>query len=96
MPCKSGPFDKLMVLSKVEGHTSNADLTSMHHGGGCPDLSGPAEALIIGHDEKKTPPCPCVSPKRLIMARSGFQRTKMLQYFKLPIHTLKKRIFYLF
>jgi hypothetical protein len=25
-PDKSGPFDTLMVLSKVEGHTRNADL----------------------------------------------------------------------
>jgi hypothetical protein len=26
VPRTSGPFDKLMVLSKVEGHTRNADL----------------------------------------------------------------------
>jgi hypothetical protein len=48
VPRKSGPFDKLMVLSKVEGHTRNADLTIMQHGGRCPDLSGPAGALRRG------------------------------------------------
>jgi hypothetical protein len=42
-----------MVLSKVEGHTSNADLTIVCHGGGCPDLSGPACALLLGHETKK-------------------------------------------
>jgi hypothetical protein len=42
VPRKSGPFDRLMVLSKVEGHTRNAALTLMHHGARCPDLSGPA------------------------------------------------------
>ena len=47
VPRKSGPFDKLMVLSKVEGHTRNADLTIMQHVGRCPDLSGSAGALIF-------------------------------------------------
>jgi len=35
------------------GHTRNADLTIMQHGGRCPDLSGPAGALLIGHETKK-------------------------------------------
>ena len=69
MPRKSGPFDKpfdrlramskvewLMVLSKVEGHTRNADLTIVCHGSGCPDLSGPAGALRRGHGTKKDIP----------------------------------------
>ena len=56
MPRKSGPFDTLMVLSKVEGHTSNADLTMIRHGGRCPDLSGSAGAFIIGHETKKDIP----------------------------------------
>jgi hypothetical protein len=53
VPHKSGPFDKLMVLSKVEGHTRNADLTIVYYGGGCLDLSGPAGALRRGHETKK-------------------------------------------
>jgi hypothetical protein len=53
VPRKSGPFDRLMVLNKVEGHTRNADLTIVCHGGGCPDLSGPAGALLLGHETKK-------------------------------------------
>jgi hypothetical protein len=56
MPRKSGPFDKLMVLSKVEGHTRNTDLTIMHHDSRCPDLSGPAGALHRGHETKKDIP----------------------------------------
>jgi hypothetical protein len=56
VPRKSGPFDKLMVLSKVEGHTRNADLTIVYHGGRCHDLSGPAGALRIGHETKKDMP----------------------------------------
>ena len=52
-PDKSGPFDKLMVLSKVEGHTRNADLTMIRHSGWCPDLLGPAGALRRGHETKK-------------------------------------------
>jgi hypothetical protein len=46
VPRKSGPFDKLMVLSKVEGHTRNADLTIVCHGGRCPDLSGSAVVAL--------------------------------------------------
>jgi hypothetical protein len=53
VPRKSGPFDRLMVLSKVEGHTRNADLTMIRHGCRCPDLSGPADALRRGHETKK-------------------------------------------
>jgi hypothetical protein len=56
VPRKSGPFDTLMVLSKVEGHTRNADLTIVYYGGRCPDLSGPAGALLIGHATKKDIP----------------------------------------
>jgi hypothetical protein len=56
VPRKSGPFDRLMVLSKVKGHTRNADLTIVYHGGRCPDLSGSACALLIGHAAKKDIP----------------------------------------
>jgi hypothetical protein len=31
-------------------------LTIMHHGGWCPDLLGPANAFIIGHETKKDTP----------------------------------------
>jgi hypothetical protein len=55
-PDKSGPFDRLMVLSKVEGHTSNAELTMIRHVGRCPDLLGPANALLLGHGAKKRHP----------------------------------------
>ena len=36
------------------GHTSNADLTMIRHDGRCPDLLGPAGALLLGHGAKKT------------------------------------------
>jgi len=52
-PDKSEPFDTLMVLSNVEGHTSNADMPMIRHVGRCPDLLGPAGAFIIGHETKK-------------------------------------------
>jgi len=53
VPCKSGPFDKLMVLSKVEGHASNVDMTIIQYGGRCPGLSGSTDALRKGHETKK-------------------------------------------
>jgi hypothetical protein len=43
-------------VPRKSGHTRNADLTRMRHGGGCPDLSGSACALRIGHDGKKDTP----------------------------------------
>jgi hypothetical protein len=45
----------LSVPRKSE-HTRNADLTIMQHVGRCPDLSGPADALRIGHETKKDIP----------------------------------------
>jgi len=47
-----------MVLSNVEGHTRNADLTMVCHGGRCPDVLGPAGALVLGHGERKDTPMP--------------------------------------
>ena len=38
------------------GHTRNADLTMIRHGGRCPDLLGPARALRRGHATKKVIP----------------------------------------
>jgi hypothetical protein len=35
------------------GHTSNAELPMIRHGGRCPDLLGPAGALRRGHGAKK-------------------------------------------
>jgi hypothetical protein len=32
------------------GHTSNAELTMIRHGGRRPDLLGPAGALLLGHE----------------------------------------------
>ena len=43
-------------MPRKSGHTCNADLTIIQHGGRCPDLSGPANALRIGHETKKTSP----------------------------------------
>jgi hypothetical protein len=40
-------------VPRKSGHTRNADLTIIQHGGRCPDLSGPADALRIGHETKK-------------------------------------------
>jgi len=40
-------------VPRKSGHTCNADLTIINHGGRCPDLSGPATALLIGHETKK-------------------------------------------
>jgi hypothetical protein len=39
------------------GHTSNAELTMIQHGGRCPDLLGPASALRKGHETKKDISC---------------------------------------
>jgi len=43
-------------VSRKSGHTCNADLTIIHHGARCPDSSGPADALLIGHETKKDIP----------------------------------------
>ena len=40
-------------MPRKSGHTCNADLTIIQHGGRCPDLSGPADALLIGDEAKK-------------------------------------------
>jgi hypothetical protein len=40
-------------VPRKSGHTRNADLTIVYHGCGCPDLSGSAGALLIGHEAKK-------------------------------------------
>jgi hypothetical protein len=56
-PDKSGPFDKLMVLSKVEGHTRNEALSTMVMGSWCPDFRGTLKPPVKGHAEKKTSPC---------------------------------------
>jgi hypothetical protein len=42
-----------LSVPRKSGHTRNVDLTSIRHGYGCPDLSGPAGALRIGHETKK-------------------------------------------
>jgi len=47
------PFTGGLSVPRKSGHTRNADLTIMQHGGRCPDLSGPAGALLIGHETKK-------------------------------------------
>ena len=35
------------------GHTRNAELPMIRHVGRCPDLLGPAGALLLGHETKK-------------------------------------------
>jgi hypothetical protein len=45
-----------LSVPRKSGHTRNADLTSMQHGGRCPDLSGSAGALHIRHETKKDIP----------------------------------------
>ena len=38
------------------GHTRNAEMTMIRHGGRCPDLLGSAGALLLGHETKKASP----------------------------------------
>ena len=52
----SYPLTGSLSVPRKSGHTCNADLTIIHHGGRCPDLSGPAGALLMGHETKKTSP----------------------------------------
>jgi hypothetical protein len=52
------PFTGGFSVPRKSGHTSNADLTIILHGGRCPDLSGPACALRRGHETKKDPSMP--------------------------------------
>jgi len=40
-------------VPRKSGHTCNADFTILQHGGWCPDLSGPSNALLIGNEIKK-------------------------------------------
>jgi hypothetical protein len=47
------PLTGGLSVPRKSGHTRNADLTIIQHGGRCPDLSGPADALRIGHETKK-------------------------------------------
>jgi len=47
------PFNRRHHVPRKSGHTCNADLTIIHHGGWCPDLSGPGSALLIGYETKK-------------------------------------------
>jgi len=37
----SFPLTGGISVPRKSGHTCNADLTIIHHGGRCPDLSGP-------------------------------------------------------
>jgi len=52
----SCPLTGSLSVPRKSGHTCNADLTIIQHGGRCPDLSGPVSALLIGHEIKKTSP----------------------------------------
>ena len=47
------PLTGGLSVPRKSGHTRNADLTIIQHGGRCPDLSGPAGALHIRHETKK-------------------------------------------
>jgi len=52
----SCPLTGGISVPRKSGHTCNADLTIIQHGGRCPDLSGPGTALLIGHEIKKKSP----------------------------------------
>jgi len=52
----SWPLTVGLSVPRKSGHTCNADLTIIQHGGRCPDLSGPGNALLIGHETKKDIP----------------------------------------
>jgi len=52
-PC---PLTGGLSVPRKSGHRCNADLTVIHHGGWCPDLSGPAGVLCRGHETKKDIP----------------------------------------
>ena len=49
----SFPLTGGISVPRKSGHTCNADLTIIHHGGRCPDLSGPGTALLRGNEIKK-------------------------------------------
>jgi hypothetical protein len=50
VPC---PSTGGLSVPRKSGQVRNADLTIMQHGGRCPDLSGPAGAVRIGHGKKR-------------------------------------------
>jgi len=50
------PLTGGLSVPHKSGHTRNTDLTIVQHGGRCPDLSGPAGALLTGHETKKDIP----------------------------------------
>ena len=52
-PC---PEQGTLACPDKSGHTRNAELTMIRHGGRCPDLLGPAGALLLGHERKKDTP----------------------------------------
>jgi hypothetical protein len=49
----SFPLTGCISVPHKSGHTCNADLTIIQHGGRCPDLSGPSSALLTGNETKK-------------------------------------------
>ena len=50
------PLTEASACPDKSGHTRNADLPMIRHGGRCPDLLGPAGALLLGHETKKDIP----------------------------------------
>ena len=49
----SCPLSGGLSVPRKSGHMCNADLTIIQYGARCPDLSGPGNALLIGHEIKK-------------------------------------------
>jgi hypothetical protein len=49
----SCPITRGLSVPRTSGHTRNAEVTMIRHGGRCPDVSGPASALRRGHEIKK-------------------------------------------
>jgi len=47
----------------TSGHTSNAELPMIRHVGRCPDVLGPAGAVLLGHETKKDTPMLMLFPE---------------------------------
>jgi hypothetical protein len=68
----SCPITGGLSVPRKSGNTRNADLTSIPHGGWCPDLSGPAGVLRRGHETKKDMSMlSCAQFLRRIMVSAG-------------------------
>ena len=67
----SCPITGDLSVPHKSGHTRNVDLTIIQHGGRCPDLSGPAGVLLIGHDKKDIPMLMCLTKGHYVTLNKG-------------------------